>query len=147
MVPTRFAVAIHILLLLASTDRQGAKPREGAATSFWLAARVNTNPVVVRRISGRLARAGLMRVRRGAGGAALARPAAAITLEDIWCAVNGEDARPLMGLHLPAREGQDRDGRVQSVLAAAFREAEAAFRDGLRRITLERLAEHLTEAA
>ena len=63
MVATRFAVAIHLLLLLASGQVHGP------ATSGRLAQSVNTNPVVVRRITGLLARAGLIRVRRGPGGA------------------------------------------------------------------------------
>src|SRR4051794_27958953 len=66
MVATRFAVAIHILLLLAC-----ARPQD-KATSEFLARSVNTNPVVVRRITAQLARAGLIRVRRGPGGAELA---------------------------------------------------------------------------
>lgn len=146
MVPVRFAVATHMLLLLAGPPDIGgdASGRGAGATSFWLAARVRTNPVVVRRISGQLARAGLLRVRRGVGGASLARPAAAITLEDIWQAVSGEPRRRLLALHRPATAHAGGE-RAQAVLAAAFGEAEAAFRGGLRRITLGVLAERLAE--
>jgi DNA-binding IscR family transcriptional regulator len=168
MVPIRFAVATHMLLLLAGPQDIGgtASGRGGGPTSFWLAAQVRTNPVVVRRINGQLARAGLVRVRRGVGGAFLARPAAAITLEDIWQAVSGEPDRRLLALHLPAtthagashagasqagapQAGAPQAGgeRAQAVLAAAFGEAEAAFRGGLRRITLGVLAERLAAGA
>jgi len=82
MVAASVAVAIHILLLLASDSL------DGPATSLRLAGSVNTNPVVVRRITGLLARAGLIRVRRGPGGAMLARLPSAITLGDVWCAMN-----------------------------------------------------------
>ncbi len=143
MVPARFAVATHILLLLAAARCEHAPAAAGgSATSFWLAARVHTNPVVVRRISGQLARAGLLRVRRGAGGAALARPAASITLEDVWLAVNRPADRPLLSLHAPAGQGSHGD-RTQAVLTEAFGEAEAAFRGGLRGITLHHLAERM----
>ncbi len=149
MVPARFAVATHILLLLARPPDPGedraapAAPAAGtSATSFWLAARVHTNPVVVRRISGQLARAGLLRVRRGAGGAALARPPADITLEDVWGAINGDMPRPLLALHAKAA-GAEHLERAHAVLAAAFGEAEAAFRGGLRRITLRHLADRM----
>ena len=67
MVATRFAVAVHILMLLAIS-------RGAHATSLVLARSVTTNPVVVRRITRLLARAGLIWVRRGPGGAELLRP-------------------------------------------------------------------------
>lgn len=144
MVPARFAVATHILLLLAGVARDGtAQPALATlATSTWLAARVHTNPVVVRRICGQMARAGLLRVRRGAGGATLARPAVAITLEDVWQAVDPGAQRPLLTLHGRVGPHADAD-RTQTVLAGAFSEAEAAFRSGLRRITLDQLAQRL----
>ena len=82
MVATRFAVALHVLLLL------GCGQRRGPATSQAIAESVNTNPVVVRRITGHLARAGLVRVRRGPGGAVLTRPPEQITLADVWKAMN-----------------------------------------------------------
>jgi len=132
-----------LLLLAEASERTEAQSRSAdSATSFWLAARVHTNPVVVRRISGQLARAGLLRVRRGAGGAMLARPAAAITLDDVWLAVNGTAPRPLLGLHGTAACGAE-EARARAVLAGAFGEAEAAFRGGLRRITLHDLAARL----
>ena len=138
MVPARFAVATHILVLLAAASGAPAE----AATSVWLAARVHTNPVVVRRICGHLTRAGLLRVRRGAGGAELARPPGAITLEDVWLALHAADARPLLPLHAPAGDAAG-GGATRAVLAGAFAEAEAAFRVGLRGITLHDLAQRL----
>ncbi|HET9018041.1 MAG TPA: Rrf2 family transcriptional regulator [Acetobacteraceae bacterium] len=138
----RFTVATHILLLLAGAPERPGEGGAESATSFWLAARVHTNPVVVRRISGQLARAGLLRVRRGAGGAVLARPADAITLEDVWLAVNGNTERPLLAR--PTTNGDGADGaRALAVLTGAFGEAEAAFRGGLRGITLRHLADRM----
>ena len=96
MIATRFAVAIHILLLLA------AEPG-GQATSGRIAESVGTNPVVIRRLAGQLARAGLVRIRRGPGGAELARPASSITLADVWAAMR----RPELPL-LPAHRGPRR---------------------------------------
>lgn len=133
MVPTRFAVAIHVLLLLASD----AVPRP--ATSGRLAASVNTNPVVVRRITGLLARAGLIQVKRGPGGAELARPAAGISLADVWEAVNPGCRRPLLPVHA-APDPHCAVGRnVGTVLGRAFDLAEAAMQAELRRTTLEGL--------
>jgi DNA-binding IscR family transcriptional regulator len=49
-----------------------------------MARSVNTNLVVVRRITGSLARAGLIRVKRRPGRAKLVRAPEEITLGDIW---------------------------------------------------------------
>ena len=133
MVATRFAVAIHILLLLA------CRQQSGVATSHWIADSVNTNPVVVRRITGQLARAGLVRVRRGPGGAELTRPPEAITLCDVWMAMAAEKAGPMLPVHaFPNQEcvvGQ----QIQAVLGDVFASVEQAMHASLRRTTLAEL--------
>src|SRR5947199_10441191 len=115
MVATRFAVAIHILLLLACNRAAGK------ATSEFLAKSVNTNPVVGRRITGQLARAGLIRVRRGPGGAELARDPSDISLGDVWRAMNAGGCRPLLPLHAAPNQGCLVGREVHSVLGGAFR--------------------------
>lgn len=130
MVATRFAVAVHILLLLALLPA-------AQATSARLAQSVNTNPVVVRRITRQLARAGLVASRRGARGAALARPAGQITLADVWRAVQTE--APLIGLHATPNPHCAVGCRVNAVLAPAFAEAEAAMLAKLRRTSVASL--------
>ena len=74
---TRFSVAVHVLGLLAWSD--------GPMKSARIARSVGTNPVVIRRLLGRLADAGLVASERGpAGGTSLAREPAAITLLDVY---------------------------------------------------------------
>lgn len=136
MVATRFAVAIHILLLLACR-------MDGPATSLRLASSVNTNPVVVRRITGLLARAGLIRVRRGPGGAELARTAEQITLRDVWAAVNSGSPRPLLPIHLHPDQACPVGAGVQAVLGQAFLAAERAMHAELGRTTLAGLVDGL----
>jgi len=140
MVPTRFAVATHILLLLA-TDRPEA------ATSLRMARSVNTNPVVVRRITGQLSRAGLIRVRRGPGGAALLRAPAHITLADVWQAVNPGAPRPLLPVHANPDQACPVGCRVHSVLSDAFGVAERALQGALAQTTLDHLLHDMAEAA
>jgi DNA-binding IscR family transcriptional regulator len=132
MVATRFAVAVHILLLLAIEQ-------SGQATSARIAASVNTNPVVIRRIAGRLARAGLVRVRRGPGGAELAKPPESVTLGEIWRAIHPADT-PLLSMHRPNPE--DPIGRrIPDLIGPAFRAAEQALTDSLANTTLASLLE------
>ncbi|GAC1339367.1 MAG: Rrf2 family transcriptional regulator [Acetobacteraceae bacterium] len=137
MIATRFAVAIHILLLLACNRTAGK------ATSALLAQSVNTNPVVVRRITGQLARAGLIRVRRGAGGAELARQPAEITLGDVWQAMNLGMARPLLPVHTSPDQQCPVGREMHAVLGGAFAVAEEAMQQALCRTTLQSLARRL----
>jgi DNA-binding IscR family transcriptional regulator len=90
-ISSRFAVAVHILTLLETG-------RGEPLTSEYVAGSVNTNPAVVRRILSMLARAGLTHARLGAGGGSvLARPAAEISLRDVYRAVECEER--LFSLH------------------------------------------------
>jgi DNA-binding IscR family transcriptional regulator len=145
MVATRFAVAIHILMLLATN--QAAGEGSAPATSLCLARSVNTNPVVVRRITRQLARAGLIWVRRGPGGAALLRPPEAISLCDVWRAVNPGCGRPLLPVHARPDPGCPVGARIGLVLGQAFGAAETALQDALGRTTLASLLGQLAEAA
>src|SRR5437763_10634120 len=77
----RFAMAVHVLSVLAYKD-------EERVTSGLLAASVNTNPVVIRRLLLALQRAGLVETRKGTGsGSRLKCPAARISLADVYRAV------------------------------------------------------------
>jgi DNA-binding IscR family transcriptional regulator len=83
----RFPVAAHALTYLANRD---AMTPERAVSSAALAASMPTNPVVVRRVTAMLARAGLIGTRAGAsGGAWLCVPPASITLDLVLRAVGG----------------------------------------------------------
>lgn len=139
MVATRFAVALHILLLLATEPG-------GQATSGRVAASVGTNPVVIRRLAGQLARAGLLRIRRGPGGAELARPAEEITLADVWTAMR-RPGLPLLPSHPGPQRAGDALGRaVPGMLRGVLDEAERAMERQLAGMTLKELQARLVEA-
>jgi len=132
MVATRFAVAIHILLLLATEPA-------GQATSGRLAESVGTNPVVIRRLAGQLARAGLIRIRRGPGGAELARDAAQITLADVWEAMR-RPGMPLLPTHRgPGRGSDARGAGIPEMLRGVLDDAEQAMQRRLAQVTLDTL--------
>ena len=78
---SRFAVAVHALALIAAHEEVRHSSRE-------IADSVATNPVVIRRLLSQLARAGIVESAHGAkGGFRLARPAAKVSLHDIYRAV------------------------------------------------------------
>jgi DNA-binding IscR family transcriptional regulator len=90
---SRLTIAIHVLAWMALAQRRG----RDLLTSDEVAASVNTNPVIIRRSLGDLRRAGLVRVRHGAGaGWSLARVPEEISLLDVDDAVGQE---PLFGMH------------------------------------------------
>ena len=83
----RFPVAAHALAYLA---HKNATSPAAAVSSGELASSIATNPVVVRRVTGLLAKAGLIATRPGAcGGAWLLLPADSIGLDAVLRAVNG----------------------------------------------------------
>jgi Rrf2 family protein len=74
----QFAVATHIMVVLGYRNGEEVSSR-------LLAESVNANPTFVRKSLSKLAKAGLVVTRRGkAGASTLARPAARITLLDIY---------------------------------------------------------------
>ena len=83
----RFPVAAHTLAYLA---HKGAYAPAQAVPSAILAASIPTNPVVVRRVTALLAKAGLIGSRSGAsGGSWLLRDPGDIALDEVLRAVNG----------------------------------------------------------
>ncbi len=85
-VNTQFSIAVHVLAGLACcSDRE--------ATSGRLATSVNTSPSFVRRVLAKLSRAGLVETATGKAGACwLARDAKAISLLDVYQAVDAPKA-------------------------------------------------------
>ncbi len=134
---SRFAVAVHILTLLEAG--------EGAPVpSEYVAGSVNTNPSLVRRLMGMLARAGLTTSQFGAGGGALlARPAEQITLGDVYRAV---DAGELFGMHPEAPNPACPVGRnIQALLQTRICAAERAMQAELDRTTIADLTHEIGE--
>lgn len=79
---SRLSLALHTLGHMAASPEQ-------SQTSAEIAAHAGTNPVVVRRVLGRLKQAGLLTSEKGhAGGWKLARAPRDITLADVYLALD-----------------------------------------------------------
>jgi len=88
---SQFSMAVHVLTLLARSDGRNLKSDE-------IADSVNTNPVVIRRLLGQLASAGLVTSQSGAhGGTRLAKAADDVLLCDVYGAVCCGDVFALHG--------------------------------------------------
>jgi DNA-binding IscR family transcriptional regulator len=137
MIATRYSVALHILLLISDKN-------VGDSTSARMAGSIGTNPVVVRRISGQLSRAGLISVQRGPGGASLSRPANAITLRDVWRAIHPEREK-LLRVHARTNPACPIGSQVPHLLRSRFDHAETALLDHFGTTTLADLAMDLQQ--
>ena len=72
---------------------------EYKVTSEFLAASINVNPVIIRRILSQLKEAGIIEVKRGTGGAAPAKPLEEITFLDVYRAVECIEENTLFHFH------------------------------------------------
>ena len=127
----RFPVAAHALAYLA---HQGATSPDRAVPSAALAASIPTNPVVVRRVTAMLARAGLFATRPGAhGGAWLIRPAAGIGLDEVLRAVDG---CAHLGVPPPGARGCPVGEHIPRQVKKANEAADAGAAERLGRITV-----------
>ncbi len=138
---SRFAVAVHVLALLAQAG-QGTAP----VTSESLAGSVNTNPVVIRRVLGSLRAARLVSSQGGNGGGwHLLRPPESITLRDVYCAIEDES---LFALHHRAPNANCPVGRnIQDALTVRFAAAARAMEDELARATVADVLRDVLAAA
>lgn len=142
---SRFAVAVHILTALAHFNEKGEKGHDGLdepACSRTLAESVNTNPVVVRRILADLSKRGLVLSQQGKGGGVrLGRPAARITLKDIYEAM-GES--PVFAFN-PASPNPECpvSARMVEVLQPVFGLAQEGLKESLSAIRLSELVRQI----
>lgn len=134
---TRFAVATHILAYLAHA--QGS-----SVSSEVLAGSAGTHPVVVRRLMGALRTAGLVQCQRGAGGGTvLARPAADITLLDVFRAVQEAEPDLFQLGSINPNAHCHLGGVMQETLHSLFGPALEAMRTALAAVTVEQVTQEL----
>ncbi|QGZ61736.1 Rrf2 family transcriptional regulator [Paraburkholderia acidisoli] len=135
---SRFAFAVHALSLLAQ--------QEGAPlSSEIIAGSVNTNPALIRRLLTMLANAGLTTSQLGAGGGALlAREPAAISLLDVYRAV--DDAQ-LFAMHREEPNPACMVGRhIQQTLRGVIDEAQRAMEASLAARTLAEVVDDISRS-
>src|SRR5215213_3110098 len=136
---SQFSMAVHVLMMLARSREENLK-------SDYLAASVNTNPVVIRRLLGQLAQANLVVSQTGAnGGTRLVRCPSEINLAEIYKAVScGE----VFALHGKSPNQECPVGRnIEAVLCNLQKEIDRSIGDTLSRFTLQSVFEQVEPAA
>ena len=92
-ISSRFTIALHIFACVDTFKE------EYKVTSDFLAASINTNPVIVRKILLQLKNAGLINVARGTGGITFTRPLDDITFLDVYEAIEPVENGDLFHFH------------------------------------------------
>lgn len=92
-ISSRFTIAIHMLACM-EVFKEGYK-----ITSDFLASSIQVNPVVIRKLLSQLKDAGLIEVKRGPGGATIARPLDEITFFDVYRSVDCIEDNTLFHFH------------------------------------------------
>ncbi len=92
-ISSRFTIAIHMLTCMETFKK------DYKITSDFLASSINVNPVIIRRILSQLREADIIEVKRGTGGAMIARPLTDITFLDIYYAVECIEENTLFHFH------------------------------------------------
>ena len=137
-ISSRFTVAVHILSLVAIESNE-------LCTSEWIAESVNTNPVVIRRVIGKLRNAGLIQVRRGLGGATLQKSLKDITLLDVYRAVEVVEEGELFQFHEKPNPNCPVGANIEAVLELILLRAQDAMESVLHEISMEELISVLTQ--
>ncbi len=132
---SRFAVAVHVLSLMAWSGEEPLKSEQVAES-------VNTNPVVIRRMLLELAEAGLVVSQTGSlGGSRLANDPAKTTLLDVYQAL---ECGGVFSMH---RQPPSRDCpvgvNIETVLGDVFLEVDSAVEQVLGKITINDVVQRL----
>ena len=133
---TRFPVAVHMLALIELNKTQ-------PSTSELMALSVGTNPVVIRQLMSSLKRAGLIETQNGVPGCHLAKPAAEITLREIYLAVQKKTDASLFAFHANPNPNCPIGRNIREAMDAPLRDAQTAMEQTLETYTLKDVADNI----
>ena len=138
-ISSRFTIALHIFACVDTFKD------EYKVTSDFLAASINTNPVVIRKILSQLKNAGLINVARGTGGITFTRPSADITFLDVYEAIEPVENGDLFHFHDAPNPECPVGRNIHELLDGKLREIQSAMEEKMRGYTLADLHDGLEE--
>ncbi|MCF2641104.1 MAG: Rrf2 family transcriptional regulator [Lachnospiraceae bacterium] len=129
-ISSRFTIALHIF---ACVDTFG---KDKKITSDFLAASINTNPVIIRKLLSQLKDAGLLEVKRGPGGVEITKPLDEITFLDVYRAVECIEDDTLFHFHENPNPACPVGKNIHKVLDDKLQSVQDAMEKQLASITL-----------
>lgn len=129
-ISSRFTIAIHMLSCM------DVFKDEYKITSDFLASSINVNPVIIRKLLSQLKDAGLIEVKRGPGGATIAKPLEEITFLDIYRAVDCVEKNTLFHFHENPNPNCPVGKNIHNILDEKLIRVQNAMEQELKSITL-----------
>ena len=137
MVKSKFAISVHILTLLSTSEEEWT-------SSEYIAGSMNANPALVRKELGALREAGLVESKEGkSGGSRLRKPASKIYMSEVFDAVK-EDHVFGFSPNLPNPDCPVGAG-INNALETLFTEIDQTIYNRLKRVTLHAFSKQVVE--
>ncbi len=138
-ISSRFTIALHIFTCV---EVFGDKQK---VTSDFLAASINTNPVVIRKILIQLRNAGLITVARGTGGVEPAKELKDITFLDVYRAIDPVENGNLFHFHEAPNPDCPVGRNIHKVLDERLKDIQGSMEERMKQYTLEDLRTGIKE--
>ncbi len=132
---TNLTIAVHTILCIAYFEKTEK------VTSDFIAGSTGANPVIIRKILGKLQDAGIVSTKAGIGGSKLIKGPQEITLLDIYKAVSEEsdDERSVFNFHSSPNAKCPVGSKIHKVLDEPLSKAQKAMEAELRKTTVKDL--------
>lgn len=137
-ISSRFTMAIHMFACIDTFKDQ-------KMTSDFMAGSIGTNPVIIRKLLGRLKAAGLVEVARGTGGVTITKPLSDITFLDVYKAVECTPDEELFHFHENPSQACPVGKNIHHVLDDKLLSVQKAMEEKLARITLEEVKNDISK--
>ena len=130
-ISSRFTIAVHVLICIETFKE------EHKITSDFLASSVNANSVIIRKLLQQLKKAGIVAVIRGSGGADICKSLDAITLFDVYEAVECVEDGKLFHFHENPNPLCPVGRNIHSILDARLEQIQMALEKEMKSVTIQ----------
>lgn len=136
---TNLTVAIHTILCIAYFEESNK------VTSDFIASSTNVNPVIIRKMLGKLQAAEIVATKAGVGGSTLVKKAEDISLLDVYKAVSEEadDERSVFNFHSDPNVKCPVGNKIHEVLDTPLSNAQKAMEEELAKTSIKDLLEKI----
>lgn len=136
-ITSRFIIAVHVIACIDYFKD------DYKVTSGFLARSTGVNPVIIRGVLSQLKEAGMVNVRQGASGIALAKPLGEISFYDIYEAVDSVKDEGLFRFHENPSEECPVGRNIHAAADSRLMQVQRAMEDEMKRIRVSDVADDI----